>query len=187
MEYKGIRNPGCLCYMISIIQQLFMLPIIKNTNFLDLKSHNFNDLQSNINEREALVIMEFLSIIESLNNNNKIEDANIDITKFYYALCILKDYPIDLSQQKDASEFLSTILQLIDKIISIKLCVSGKLINYIYLENKRELAHLERLENFYYISLNIRNIPDIYKSLDDFTKTENVPFIWKHLEGSNGR
>jgi ubiquitin C-terminal hydrolase len=37
--YVGLYNPGCICYMISIFQQLFMIPSFRS-DIMAVNSHN---------------------------------------------------------------------------------------------------------------------------------------------------
>ena len=94
--YKGINNPGSLCYMISIVQQLFMIPCLRQTLIDEDLNSYYNDNCNNIMEKEFSVITELIHLMHLLNNNSKydkyvvVQGTNLEKVRF---LLNLKYFP----------------------------------------------------------------------------------------------
>ena len=90
----GICNPSTLCYAISVIQQVFMVP---NFRFLVLDSSGVSALGDIFNELSSPIDRQYIDISSHLCNLSKEFELNIDIVD---------------SKQGDACDFLANRLEM---------------------------------------------------------------------------
>ena len=104
LGYAGIRNLGCICYMISMIQQLYMTSPFRNLI-----------LMADDNEPECLVKKGNKEIDDNIFHQFKNMFANLLLTEkqeynpdeFCFSFKDFEGMPVNVSIQQDAQEFLN--------------------------------------------------------------------------------
>lgn len=104
LGYAGIRNLGCICYMISMLQQLFMT-----------KSFRYLILMADDKEPENLVKRGTKEIDDNIFHQLKNMFANLELTEkqeynpdeFCFAFKDFEGQPINVTVQQDAQEFIN--------------------------------------------------------------------------------
>ena len=104
-NFAGIKNYGCICYMISMIQQFYMIPQLRYSIFKavdntppDVKEYNGRTIDDNM-LRQFQKLLGFLELSER---------QYVDPYDFCYAFKDFDGTPTKLGEQKDANEFLTT-------------------------------------------------------------------------------
>ena len=175
-NYLGLKNLSSLCYMNSVIQQFYMIPIFRQC-ILNLKINN--------NEYK-------------LQEKEDVDDLLFQLTKMFYYLTYsdksyynpksfvfsFKDYdgnPTNPNIQCDAQEFLTRFIEKIED--SIKntserfLChniLGGTTLQQIICTNSECKNISERRESIIYLSLDIKGNNTIDDCLDKYIGEEKI-------------
>lgn len=171
---SGILNSGCLCYMISMIQQLNMM-----REFVGEISTIITDLNKKNQDPTTYNCLNNLNTcLSHLEHSSVTEEDLINLGK-----SISKTTEFDENEQRDVSDFFSEIIRNIN--ITCKTLelpnnplnsLSGKITHSLTAENSRLI---EKVENFFYISLPVGgDIDCLTKSLELYTKAEELMFRW---------
>ena len=171
--FVGLKNLSCLCYINSVIQQFFMIPLFKNAILSLPISPDLKEEEDNDNLMFQLEKMfYYLKYSEKEHYNPK---------SFVYSF---KDYdgnPTNINVQCDAQEFLSRLIEKIDEGLkggSQKyLCnniFGGTTLQQVRCTNQDCGNISERKENINYLSLDIKNCDNIQKCLDKFIAEEKI-------------
>ncbi|CAD8174555.1 unnamed protein product [Paramecium pentaurelia] len=166
--FVGLRNLGCICYMNSLMQQLFTLP-------------NFREsiLSLNLEQGQQTIAYQFQLLLSALKNSQK---QFYDPTNFCSVLG--PNYkPINFYEQMDVDEF---FLQLMDKLeLELKplkrdMIVPKSFGGFMSTEfiSKGCQHQSSREELFLALSLQVKNKKNIYESMKMMTDGEM-------LEGDN--
>ena len=163
-EYCGLKNMSCTCYMNSILQQFFNIPILRET-ILSIKSNETSILYN------LQIVFSSLKAYESQYYNPK-DFALIN--------------NLILNEQMDADEFYGRLIDSIEKDINNIYNNSDEniknpyksLFNYFFGgkfvdELKFECGH-KRYNEFQYnsIQINIQGCNNIYEALNNYIKSE---------------
>ena len=167
-SFLGINNLCSICYMISVIQQFFMIPLFKQI-ILTVETNK---------ENEDNILFQLQKMFYYLNYSNR---------KFYSPETFVysfKDYegnPTNINIQCDAQEFL---LRFIDQIENLLKKTKYKyLMNSIFggvtcqsLKCKNENCENvnKKKENIYYLSLDIKNCNNLIDCLNKYISEENI-------------
>lgn len=194
IHHAGLVNPGCVCYMNSLLQQLCMMPDFYN-GLLQLDCSSTGAMApedtwcDEVNELQRLFVSLGYSKLRSC-----------DPTTFALSHRDLDGNPTDLRAQMDADEFFCLLLDRLETFISsstacedhsqtptsgvsidepparfLDKCFGGVLVNQILTEN----GHLsEREERFFALSLEIAKKRHLNDSLALYVESEP-------LEGEN--
>ena len=171
--FVGIKNLSCLCYMNSVIQQFFMIPIFRNA-ILSLP------INPNLKEEEDNddLLFQFQKMFYYLKYSKK---EHYDPKSFVFSF---KDYdgkPTNVNVQCDAQEFLSRLIEKIDE--SLKNCEQKYLCSNIFggstLQQVKctnpECGNIsERKENINYLSLDIKESKNVEECLNKFIVEEKI-------------
>eukprot|EP01032_Pedospumella_encystans_P010899 gene10899-12717_t len=167
--YVGIHNNGALCYLISVIQQMYFM-------------HDFKEviMSTNSENEKAQALIDKLRILfTAMDHRQEIDDIQCEpIFNHLYP-----NLAGGIYTQKDASEFLSDLIRTVGLDMHLKGTLTGLLVNTLSAEDDGSgtQRHLERPEKFLFTSLTV-NCPDginnLESSLQDFTKTETIQFRW---------
>ena len=175
--YVGLHNLGSICYMNSILQQLFMVPSFryaimgsddyKIPESLSIEKYGIND--DNL-FHQLQVMFTFLTLSEKKDFNPK------------YFCNSYKDYngkPINVNIQQDSQEFYNNFIDKIDNGLKntrykyiIKDVFTGKICNSIFCQSCRHISYnFEHLNN---LTLEVNNINNLNESLKKFILPESV-------------
>ena len=172
-EFTGIRNIGSLCYLDSIIQQLYMIPQFKYS-ILDT------------DDKESPKESEFLKDDNLLHQLQKLFTS---LSFTYYGEVIPKDFilsvkdykgnPISPNQMQDSCEFFVNFSNLIEERLNnskykylIQNLFIGKLCNKKICSSCNYASY--NYEEFKFITLEVNKIKDIYDSLEKYISEDNI-------------
>lgn len=168
--YVGIINPGCICYMNSLLQQILMIPSLRQ-KLLAI------DLDISETEESESFMYQLQYILAFLQES---ERAYVDLRKFCHAFKDFDGTPTDLGVQKDTNEFLNMLFDRIDTTLEntpnsdiIKSEVGGTFANQLFGLNQCNHKR-ERQEDFYCLSLPVKNKKTLIESLDAFVEGETL-------------
>lgn len=172
--YVGLRNFGCTCYMNSLMQQLYMMPTIRN-----------GIMEAEVLDNEPVeesLIAQLQLLMSHLQESEKRYYSPLGFCKAY------KDFDgqsMNLSQQQDVDEFLN---QLLDKLESslkgteqeklLRDNLGGSIVHEIISTEEEFPYRGEREEDFFRLSLEIKNKSNLFEALDLYVKEDL-------LEGNN--
>jgi len=169
--FVGLKNLGCICYMNSLMQQLFMVPPLRR-NLLSAADKEENKADS--------VLYQLQYIFSFLQESDKMY---CDPAGFCLAF---KDYdgqPTNVHVQMDAQEFLNMLFDRVDTKLKgspdencLKNVLGGVFSNELICKGCPH--YKERSEDFYAISVNVKNKKSLQESLESFVQGEM-------LEGDN--
>ena len=175
-NYLGLRNLSSLCYMNSVLQQLYMIPIFKKT-ILDLK---INTNEYKLKEKEDLddLLFQLIKMFYYLTYSDK---SFYDPKSFVFSF---KDYdgnPTNPNVQCDAQEFLTRFIEKLEDNIKNTpgrfLCqniLGGTTIQQIICANTDCRNISERKDSIIYLSLDIKGNKTLEDCLEKFTGEEKI-------------
>ncbi|PSN73883.1 ubiquitin C-terminal hydrolase-like protein [Corynespora cassiicola Philippines] len=158
--YVGLVNPRAICYMNSLLTQLFM-----NLNFRKfMLGLNVADSQRLLQETQKL-------FAQMQNTYRKATDPRA------FAACVkgLQDAPIDINVQMDADEFYNLLFdqwegQMLSPEIKqqFRSFYGGQTVNQI---KSKECGHVsERVESFFVVQCDVKDKKDLQESLQSFVE-----------------
>ena len=176
--YVGLKNIGCICYMNSILQQMYMVipfrnAIISSDDKKDAKPSTsiYNNTFFDDNLLHQLQKMyTFLTFSEKQAYNPK---------NFCSAFKDLDGQPINIHLQQDSQEFYNNLCDKIESFLKatkykyiIHDIFTGKTCSSVKCESCNNISN--KFEDFYNLSLEVKNINNLYDSLKKFTEPEKI-------------
>jgi len=171
-NHVGLRNPHCICYMNSILQQFYMIPtfryaILQNS---DNKKENYvNGIDDN-NYHQLQKLFAYLTL------SQRSDFTPID---FCFSFKDFEGNPTDITTQKDSNEFLSLFIEKLEEELKqtpmkylIDSVFKGQTCNQLICSKCNTIKN--RIEEFNYLSLEVKNMNNIYDSLSKFIKGEEI-------------
>lgn len=173
--YVGLKNLGCTCYINSLLQQIFMMPVIKN-QILEIPTSDLEKIKGDN------VILNLQKIFTNLQCSKQSYFIPEDFCKNF------KDYegkPIDVRVQQDVGEFFNALADKMEselKSLQFKQFFRDDMeieINSDFVSAESDLKHLsEKEEKHLCLPLDIKGKKNIQEALDYLVKEEI-------LEGDN--
>ena len=176
--YVGLKNLGCICYMNSILQQMYMVPpfryaIISSDDKKEIKtvksSFNQNFYDDNL-LHQLQKMYTFLTFSEKQAYNPK---------DFCSSFKDLDGQPINILLQQDSQEFFNNFCDKIESFLNktkyeyiIDNIFTGKMCSSVICEKCNTVSN--KFEDFYNLSLEVKNINNLYDSLKKFTEPEKI-------------
>lgn len=188
IDHAGLVNPGCICYMNSLVQQLFMNPAFRD----GLLSAECCSTRASGSQSEEVAQLQRLFVTLAFT-----AFKSTDPTEFALSHQDLDGNPTDLRIQMDADEFFCVLLDRIDTVLQqsasrhpgdgesetnsstsptfLDKCFGGVLVNQIITQQ----GHVsEREEKFFALSLEVSKKKHLRESLELYVQGES-------LEGEN--
>ena len=175
-NYLGLKNLSSLCYMNSVLQQFYMIPIFKKS-ILNLKANN-NEYK--LNEKEDLddLLFQLTKMFYYLTYSDK---SYYNPKQFVFSF---KDYdgnPTNPNVQCDAQEFLTRFVEKLEEQIK-NTCerflwnniLGGTTLQQIICTNTDCKNISERRESVIYLSLDIKGNRLLEDCLDKFVSEEKI-------------
>ena len=106
--YVGIKNLGCICYMLSLFQQLFMIQSFRN-DLLTVKDPNFEKVEKEENMLYQLQVL-FAGLLKS-------EKQYVNPKGFCHAFKDYEGQPVNVVEQMDVDEFLNLLMDRLEQAI----------------------------------------------------------------------
>ena len=176
--YVGLKNIGCICYMNSILQQMYMVVPFRNAIMSadDKKGvkHNSSIYNNNFFDDNLLHQLQrmytYLTFSEKQAYNPK---------DFCSSFKDLDGQPINIHLQQDSQEFYNNLCDKIEANLKktkykyvIDNIFTGKMCSSVICEKCKTVSN--RFEDFYNLSLEVKNITNLYDSLKKFTQPEKI-------------
>ena len=170
--YVGLKNLGCICYMNSIMQQLYMVPTFR---YAILQSDDHKPIETSSSFDDNLLhqlqrMYTFLLLSEKEYYNPKL---------FCLAYRDIDGNPTNVVVQQDSQEFLNAFCDKIEAhlketefkyIINDVFC--GRTCSQVICDTCLHVSH--RFEDFYDLTLEVKNINNLNESLDKMVAPEKI-------------
>lgn len=174
--YVGIKNPGCVCYMIATLQQFYCTPVFRYGVLMADDGQPPKPVTVRNVTVDDNVFHQFQKMLAYLDNS---ERRDYDPAELCYSY---KDYsgePTNVSVQQDADEFLKVLLERLENSLKnspfigvLNSAFLGKVCNVITCKGCGHEKTNE--ENFYNISLEVKKMRNLTESLDKLIQEEIV-------------
>ena len=172
--FVGLRNFGSTCYMNSLLQQLFMMEHIRN-GLLKATLANDVDLEDNLLYQMQTVMA---NLLES-------EKEFYEPSGFCHSFKGYDGQAIDVRVQQDADEFLNLLFDKLEELLKnsdqaslLRNHIGGSLVHEIASCEAEFPYNGQREEQFFRISLDVKNKKSLGEALDLYIKDDM-------LEGDN--
>lgn len=176
LGFLGIKNLGCICYMISMLQQFFCTDtftrgILMADDYVEVKMTEVKNKQVDDN-----VFHQFQLMFGFLQNSHRREYNPLDFCLSY------KDYggqPVNISLQQDAQEFLNCIFDRLES--SLKKTPFKGILDSVYSGTKIHLIECKgcgyirtNKEIFYNLSLEVKGLKNMGQSFKKLIEPETI-------------
>jgi ubiquitin C-terminal hydrolase len=174
-------HPGCICYMISCLQQFYMVPLFRQA-ILNLPFGGSSGFEVSDDSFLHQLYLTFGHLQESVQ-------SAYDLHDFCNAFKDFEGMPTNIAIQQDASEFLTNFFQHLESDTMgssheslLKETFGGVFSNELLAAGGK---YSERMEQFYFISLSISG-QNIKESLEAFIQGETVDYTWEETDPVTG-
>jgi ubiquitin carboxyl-terminal hydrolase 34 len=155
LGYSGIRNLGCICYMIAMIQQFYLVKPFRHLLLMADDGQPECLVKRGLKEIDDNILHQFQNMFGNLELTER-QEYNPD--EFCFSFKDFEGNPVNVSIQQDAQEFLNMIFDKLEK--GIKDTPFRHILDNVYggrsctqLTCSKCKAVKQRHENFYNLSL----------------------------------
>ena len=176
--YVGLKNIGCICYMNSILQQMYMVLPFRNAIMSadDKKEIKANTSIYNNNFFDDNLLHQLQKMYTFLTFSEK---QAFNPKDFCSSFKDLDGQPINIHLQQDSQEFYNNLCDKIESFLKktkykyvIDNIFTGKMCSSVICEQCNTISN--RFEDFYNLSLEVKNINNLYDSLKKFIEPEKI-------------
>jgi len=176
--YVGIKNLGCICYMNAMLQQFFMTPSFRYGILMadDKKPPNLvpkKDCKHLVDDNVLHQLQQMFGFLE-LSDRQAYNPH-----EFCFAFKDHAGQPVNVSVQQDTQEFLNMIFDKLER--ELKHTPLRHITDSIYggKTSNQLICHgcgyvRERIEGFYNMSVEVKNLKNLYESMDKFITGETI-------------
>ncbi|EAR94410.2 ubiquitin carboxy-terminal hydrolase (macronuclear) [Tetrahymena thermophila SB210] len=178
--YVGIKNLGCICYMIAMIQQFFMTPTFRYAILMANDEEQENLVEAIYNKKKMItddnILHQFQQMFSFLEMSDRVDYNPIE---FCYSF---KDYsgePVNTVIQQDAQEFLNMIFDKLENGLKktpfkniLENVYGGKQCSQVICSNCKQVS--TTYQQFYNLSVEVKNFKSLTESLDKFIAGETI-------------
>ena len=171
--HVGLKNLGCICYMNSIIQQMYMVPTFR---YAIMSADDGEEEKSNSNVDDDNLLHQLQNMYTYLTYSNKMD---YNPREFCYSYKDFDGKPMNVRAQQDSQEFYNNFCDKVENCLKktkYKYIVSdvfaGKSCNYVFCENCKHISY--RFEDFYNLTLEVKNITNLKDSLQKLNDPEII-------------
>ena len=195
LKYIGLKNPSCICYNISILQQLFHIPTFRHA--LIQVNDNKEETYLNLSPNELKALKNKPNYFQNIHPSN-IDDNILHQLQRTFSYLLLskreayfcaefcysfKDWdgnPTNIRFQQDSQEFLSRLLDNLD--FSLKKTAYKYLVNDVFYGKtcsqivcKGGCGSIRNnFEDLFYLSVEVKNVKTLQESLNNFISEEVI-------------
>ena len=173
-SYIGLKNLSSICYMNSVLQQFFMIPLFRYTILsLPLPKDFPEEKEDNDN-----LLFQLIRMFYYLNYSDK---GDYNPKHFVYSFKDYEGNPTKINVQCDAQEFLSRFIEKVEECVKNDknkyLCnniFGGTTLQQVKCTNPDCGNISERKENINYLSLDIKDVQSVEQCLDKYIIEEKI-------------
>ena len=194
--YSGLINEGSTCYLNSLVQMLYMIPlfskhILSYRSGINTKLSSLQKLFTELNEAKTsigttpLTPISAEGLISSFNWSRQQRKVQHDFQEFFINLAEIIESEIKKSPSTSSSTDSYDSNEPINKCNIFKYLFEGKILTTIECVNHPISSSKE--ETFADIQLVVKGCLDIYESLENFTMSEMLSGANKYETGVYGK
>ena len=173
-KYIGLRNLSSICYMNSVLQQFFMIPLFR---YGILSIPIPQELQEDKEDNDDL-LFQLIRMFYYLNYSDK---GEYNPKNFVYSFKDFDGNPTRIDIQCDAQEFLSRFIEKVEDLLKNNkqrfLCnniFGGTTLQQVKCTNPECGNISEKRDNINFLSLDIKNVRNVEECLSQFIKEEKI-------------
>ena len=172
-NYIGIRNLGTICYLNSVIQQLYMIPQFK---YSIMGVDDKKEPQKSEYLKDDNMLHQLQKLFTYLTYTSYGEVIPKELT---FSIKNYEGQPINTNEMQDSNEFYLNFCDNIEESLKktkyeylIKNLFIGKLCNKNFCTSCGNITY--RFEDFKDITLDVKDLKNIYESLDKYISEDNI-------------
>ncbi len=172
--YVGMRNLGCICYMNSMMQQLFMVPPFRSA-MLSVKDNVLPSVDNPLRIDDNM-LHQLQCIFGYLAFSTRQE---FNPQRFCFAFKDSDNKPTNTSLQQDAHEFLNILFDRLERSLKptpyarlVQSIFGGKICNQLVCSQCGTVKR--NYEDMYTLSLEIKNQRNFHEAMDKFVANSPV-------------
>ncbi len=175
LGYAGLENLGCVCYMLSMMQQFYMIPTFRYG--LLAADDQKPPTSSKPDEADENILHQFQRIFAYLELT---ERQDFSPAKFCFAFKDVEGRPTDISKQQDAQEFLNLIFDRLENHLRatpekylLQSIFGGKTCSQIICKGGCGSVN-RNYEDFYNLSVGVKGHKTLFESLNKYISGETI-------------
>ena len=169
--YVGLKNLGCICYMNSILQQVYMVPTFR---YAIMGFNDTNKKEQEISDDDSLNQLQIMYTYLTLSEKEDYNPKN-----FCKAFKDFDGNPINIMVQQDSQEFFNNFFDKMEnnlKKSKYKYIINdvfvGRTCSSVICDSCKHVSN--RFEDFYNLTLEVKNINNLNDSLHKLITPEKI-------------